>query len=294
MEDRDPISYLYTSGTTSAPKGVVSSHLAIYLGIARRRARHADDGGGSRHGADAAVPYRSAQRLRDAGDRGRRRRSSSSADSTPNRLLDLIETERLTLIFALPMMYRAMLEQLGRRARDVSSLRLAGLRDGADADHELRKAIETFGCEFCVDVRADRDESARRLFPSRTSIEPSRRGRHAVAQRAGRDHGRGGTASARRGNPGEIVYRSPQVMTGYLRDPDRHRRGLRAWLVSFRRLRPFRRRWHLWFEDRFKDVIKTGGENVASIEVEKALYAADPACRKSRSSGCRTSIGAKP
>ena len=31
VEDRDPISYLYTSGTTSAPKGVVSSHLAVYL-----------------------------------------------------------------------------------------------------------------------------------------------------------------------------------------------------------------------------------------------------------------------
>ena len=29
----------------------------------------------------------------------------------------------------------------------------------------------------------------------------------------------------------------------------------------------------MWFEDRFKDVIKTGGENVSSIEVEKAIYA---------------------
>jgi long-chain acyl-CoA synthetase len=33
----------------------------------------------------------------------------------------------------------------------------------------------------------------------------------------------------------------------------------------------------LWFADRSKDVIKTGGENVVSIEVEKAVYAADPA-----------------
>ncbi len=32
----------------------------------------------------------------------------------------------------------------------------------------------------------------------------------------------------------------------------------------------------LWFEDRLKDVIKTGGENVASIEVERALYDSEP------------------
>ena len=32
----------------------------------------------------------------------------------------------------------------------------------------------------------------------------------------------------------------------------------------------------LWFEDRSKDVIKSGGENVASLEVERAIYEIDP------------------
>src|SRR5207245_511190 len=31
VDERDAISYLYTSGTTSFPKGVVGSHVAIYL-----------------------------------------------------------------------------------------------------------------------------------------------------------------------------------------------------------------------------------------------------------------------
>ncbi len=78
------------------------------------------------------------------------------------------------------------------------------------------------------------------------------------------------------GQSGEIVYRSPQVMSGYLKDPAATETAFaRGWFHSGDSGH-FDADGILWFEDRFKDVIKSGGENVASIEVEKAIYAADP------------------
>jgi fatty-acyl-CoA synthase len=80
-----------------------------------------------------------------------------------------------------------------------------------------------------------------------------------------------------RGAEGEIVYRGPQALNQYLNNAaataDAFRHG---WFHSgdAGRLDPD---GMLWFNDRYKDVIKSGGENVASIEVEKALYTANPA-----------------
>jgi long-chain acyl-CoA synthetase len=64
-------------------------------------------------------------------------------------------------------------------------------------------------------------------------------------------------------------------MSGYLRDPDATAAAFgHGWFHSGDVGR-FDDDGVLWFADRYKDVIKTGGENVASIEVEKAVYAAD-------------------
>jgi long-chain acyl-CoA synthetase len=65
-------------------------------------------------------------------------------------------------------------------------------------------------------------------------------------------------------------------MTGYLRNPEATAAAFEHGWFHSGDVGRFGDDGVLWFADRFKDVIKTGGENVASIEVEKAVYAADP------------------
>jgi len=78
------------------------------------------------------------------------------------------------------------------------------------------------------------------------------------------------------GEAGEIVYRGPSTMSGYLRDEEATATAFAHGWFHSGDVGYFGDDGVLWFTDRYKDVIKTGGENVASIEVEKAVYAADP------------------
>jgi acyl-CoA synthetase (AMP-forming)/AMP-acid ligase II len=273
VEDRDPISYLYTSGTTSAPKGVVSSHLAVYLeslGVAIDTRLNGKDR------MTALMPLFHTAQL--------------NAFATPaiavgaaiyilkgfdaDRLLDLIEAERLTLVFGLPMMYRALVEQQEARARDVTSLRLAVYAMAPMPTHELKNAMSRLGCEFSLMF------GQTEMNPLSVYFRPEHQLSHAGAVGTPSANAQAAIMDAdgaflSRGQAGEIVYRGPQVMTEYLRDEAATEAAFKyGWFHSGDCGR-FDADGILWFEDRFKDVIKTGGENVASIEVEKAIYAAD-------------------
>ena len=73
------------------------------------------------------------------------------------------------------------------------------------------------------------------------------------------------------GKPGEIVLRGPSVTSGYFEDPEANEALFRGGLhhtgdVAYRN----EQGW-LYFLDRKKDMIKTGGENVSSQEVEEAI-----------------------
>ncbi len=272
--DRDAMSYLYTSGTTSAPKGVVGSHIAIYveaLGVVIDTRMTAADR------VVAMLPFFHTAQL--------------NAFCTPSiaigatiyvqrgfdaaRLLGLIQNERASVIFGLPVMYRTLLDLQTREPRDVSSLRLAVYAMAPMAKDELKRAIETFDCDFSLMFGQTEMSPVSAFFrPEHQLSHPGAAGTPSINVQIAIMNDAGELVP--QGEAGEIVYRSPQALVGYLRNGEATDEAFRHGWFHSGDVGHFDEDGILWFEDRFKDVIKSGGENVASLEVETALYATEP------------------
>jgi acyl-CoA synthetase (AMP-forming)/AMP-acid ligase II len=75
-----------------------------------------------------------------------------------------------------------------------------------------------------------------------------------------------------RGQPGEAVYRSPIMTAGYYRNPEATREAFRGgWFHSEDSATVDGDGLRIMV-DRYKDIVKTGGENVSSTRVEAVLH----------------------
>jgi fatty-acyl-CoA synthase len=77
------------------------------------------------------------------------------------------------------------------------------------------------------------------------------------------------------GEVGEIVHRSPHAMLGYYADEEKTAAAFAGGWFHSGDLGVLDGDGYLAVVDRKKDMIKTGGENVASREVEEAIYLLD-------------------
>jgi len=75
-----------------------------------------------------------------------------------------------------------------------------------------------------------------------------------------------------RGTVGEIVHRSPQLLTGYYRNEEKTAEAFAGGWFHSGDLGVMDAEGYITVVDRKKDMIKTGGENVASREVEECIY----------------------
>ena len=74
------------------------------------------------------------------------------------------------------------------------------------------------------------------------------------------------------GERGEICLRGPKVFSGYWRDPEATARALQDGWFHTGDVGRVDEDGYLFIDDRKKDLIISGGENIASPEVERVLY----------------------
>jgi acyl-CoA synthetase (AMP-forming)/AMP-acid ligase II len=275
VADRAPLSYLYTSGTTSFPKGVMGTHLGIYL---ESLSAALDSGWTASDRFLALMPMFHTAQLNafctPAVAVGAQIVVHRGFD--PVRFLDTVEAERITQVFALPMMYRAALEHPSFGERDLTSLRRAVYAMAPMPEAQIKACLDGFGCEFALLFGQTEMSPVTTLFrPEHQLSHVGAVGTPITGVQVGimDDTGR----LLPRGESGEIVYRGPSTMQGYLSDEAATEAAFEHGWFHSGDVGRFGEDGVLWFVDRHKDVVKTGGENVASLEVERAVYDAEPA-----------------
>ena len=272
VQDRDVVQLLYTSGTTSRPKGVLTSHLAVTMAALSNAIGHQCTPG---YTSLVQLPLFHCAMLNSilmptlvAGGK-----VVLAQGFEAHAIAGLIERESIHLAVLLPMMYGQLLDDpvLGRRT--FPSMRRAMYAMAPMSEQRLRQVHAMFPHADVV------------LGSGQTEFTPAtcmQRPEHQWSKAA-----TWGTATAMtrvavmdedgrllpRGETGELVYRGPQVMSGYLNQPQATRESFRHGWFHSGDVAHIDEDGAIWFKDRYKDVIKTGGENVASIEVERCLLA---------------------
>ncbi|HYZ33857.1 MAG TPA: fatty acyl-CoA synthetase, partial [Crenalkalicoccus sp.] len=270
VAETDLVQIIYTSGTTGAPKGAMMTHrayLAEYMGAAQALDYSREDR------ALAALPlYHTAQLhcftmpqllagaetlLIDAPD--------------PARVLALIEAERITSFFAPPTVWISLLRHPDCAARDLSSLR--HIYYGAaimpvPVLQELRQRLPGARPYNCYG-QSEIAPLATVLRPEDHAARPASVGRPIPTVETRIVDGE--MQDVAPGERGEIIHRSPQLMTGYWGKPEETAEAFRGRWFHSGDVGTMDAEGFITIVDRVKDVINTGGVLVASREVEDAI-----------------------
>jgi fatty-acyl-CoA synthase len=190
----------------------------------------------------------------------------------PSAVLATVEQEKVTKLFCPPTVWIALLRHPDFDRRDLSSLR-KGYYGASIMPVEVIKELsarlpnmELFNYYGQTELSA----VALILPPEDQVRKPGSAGRPAINVETilVDDDGR----PVPPGVEGEIVHRSPHVTAGYWNDPGKTAEAFRSGWFHSGDLGVMDEDGYITVVDRKKDVINTGGENVASREVEEVLF----------------------
>lgn len=272
--DDDPLRLMYTSGTESRPKGVLLSSRSLisqYVSCVVDGGMAADD-----VEVHALPMYHCAQLdCFFSVDVYLGATSVILPGPDPATLLATIEREGVTKLFCPPTVWISLLRHPDFDTRDLSSLR-KGYYGASPMPVEVLRELS----RRLPDVELWNFYGQTEMAPLATILRPAEQEPHAGSA------GRAALNVETRvvdpddnelppGEVGEIVHRSPHAALGYYNDQEKTAEAFRNGWFHSGDLGVIDAQGYLTVVDRKKDMIKTGGENVASREVEEAIYRLD-------------------
>jgi acyl-CoA synthetase (AMP-forming)/AMP-acid ligase II len=263
----DPAAILYTSGTTSAPKGATLTHgnyLADLTNVSTAIGVTSSDVNLQLSPLyHAAAVHTFAHLLAGA-------TTVLSAQLDPTRILQSVQAYKVTYVFAVPTLLYQLIDHPRLGEFDLSSLRLVSYGAAAMLGVRLEQAMHAFrgqllhayGLTECTSHASVLGPAGHKTTPG--SIGKGMEGTSLrVVDENGAEVGPGGV--------GEILVKGGNVMHGYWRQEDATAETIRNGWLHTGDLARVDSRGFLYVVDRKKDMVISGGVNIYPREVEEVL-----------------------
>jgi fatty-acyl-CoA synthase len=270
----------YTSGTSANPKGVMLTHRNVYLhALHVCLAFQIENGAIELHTIPLfhANGWGIAHFLTLLGGK-----HVMIQRFDPKEVFRLIEKERVRSCSLVPIMATALVNCPERRNYDLSSLRRIVIGGAASSPTLIREVEEELGCECYSGYGLTETSPALSLSPMKSELSWEGEQRYAGQAMTGYaipgvemrvvdpnddDVPHDGRAI------GEIIVRADGVMKGYWGEPDASAEALRGGWFHTGDMATLNEDGYFLIVDRKKDIIVSGGENISSLELEKAILA---------------------
>ncbi|MBB5054116.1 long-chain acyl-CoA synthetase [Afipia massiliensis] len=271
FDDRDLAMIIYTSGTTSRPKGAMHCHLAVVMAaMSNVIEMHLD----RNDGITGQFPlFHCAAHVLLLTYLSVGGKLAIMRGFDPVACMEAIQRDKLTVFIGLPAMYQAILDHPRRKEFDLTSLRTCVYTMAPMPRPLLERCI----AELCPTFVQPSGQTE--MYPATTMSQPDRQlarfgnywGESMIVNETAIMDDEGNLLPP--GQIGEIVHRGPNVMMGYYKDPDATAAARKFGWHHTGDLALIDEHGEVLFIDRKKDMIKSGGENVASVKIEETLLA---------------------